>query len=56
MVVRALLGNSVSIEKYLAGTTFVKHCTLKKLSPAINYKEKIFFRNNCSTWDHRLFL
>ena len=56
MVARALLRNSVSIEEWLAATTFVKYCTLKKLFPAINYKEKMFFRNNYSTLDHSLFL
>ena len=56
MVARALLRNSVSIEEWLAATTFVKYCTLKKLFPAINYKQKLFFRNNCSTLDHSLFL
>ena len=40
MVARALQRNSVSIE--LAATTFVKYCTLKKLFPAINYKENVF--------------
>ena len=29
---------------------------LWKLFPAINYKEKKIFRNNCSTLDHSLFL
>ena len=56
MVASALLRNSVSIEEWLAATTFVKYCTLKKLFPAINYKEKMFFRNNYSTLDHSLFL
>ena len=56
MVARALLRNSVSIEEWLAATTFVKYCTLKKLFPAINYKKKMFFRNNYSTLDHSLFL
>ena len=41
MVARALLRNSVSIEEWLAATTFVKYCTLKKLFPAINYKKKM---------------
>ena len=54
MAARALL--SVSIEEWLAATTFVKYCTLKKLFPAINYKEKMLFRNNYSTLDHSLFL
>ena len=56
MVLCALLRNSVSIEEWLAATTFVKYCTLKKLFPAIIYKEKMFFRNNCSTLGHSLFL
>ena len=43
MVARALLGNSVSIEEWLAATTFVKCCSLKKLFHAINYKKKICF-------------
>ena len=42
MVARALLRNSVSFEEWLVATTFVKYCTLKKLFPAINYKEKFF--------------
>ena len=37
MVARAL--PSVSIEEWLAATTFVKCCTLKKRFPAINYKK-----------------
>ena len=41
MVGSALLRNSVSIEKWLAATTFVKYCILKKLFPEINYKEKM---------------
>ena len=56
MVSSALLRNSVSTEEELAATTFVKHCTPKKLFAAINYKKKIFFGNNCSTLDHSLFL
>ena len=56
MVARALLRNGVSIEKWLAATTFVKYCTLRKQFPVINYKEKMFFRNNYSTLDHSLFL
>ena len=43
MVVRALLRKSVSIEEWLAATTVVKYCTLKKLFPVINYKEKNLF-------------
>ena len=46
MVASALLRNSVSIEEWLAATTFVKYCTLKKLFSAINYKEEIIFRNS----------
>ena len=56
VVARALLRNSVSIEEWLTVTTFVKYCTLENLFPAINYKEKMFFRNNYSTLDHSLFL
>ena len=43
MVARTLVRNSVSIEQWLAATTFVKYCTLKKLFPVINYKEKNLF-------------
>ena len=32
MVASALLRTSVSVEKWLAGTTFVKYCALKKSS------------------------
>ena len=56
---RALLRNGVCNEEWLAATTFVKYCTLKKLFSAINYMEKMFFRNNYSTffsYDHSLFL
>ena len=56
MVASTLLRNSVSIEEWLAATTFLKYCTLKKPFLAINYKEKMFFRNNYSTLDHRLLL
>ena len=56
MVASSLPRISVSIDEWLAATTFVKYCTLKKLFPAINYKEKVFFRNNYSTLDHSLFL
>ena len=56
MVLCALVRNSVSIEEWLAATYFVKYCTLKNLFPAINYKEKMFFRNNYFTLDHSLFL
>ena len=55
MVARALLRNSVSIKEWFATTTLVKYCTLKKLFPAINYKKKMFFRNNYSTLNHTLF-
>ena len=43
IVARALLRNSVSIEEWLAATTCVKYCTLKKLLTAINYKKKKCF-------------
>ena len=42
MVARDLLRNSASIKKWLAATTFVKYCFLKKLFPAISYKEECF--------------
>ena len=45
MLASALLRNSLSIEEWLAATTFVKYCTLNKLFPMINYKDKMFFRN-----------
>ena len=51
MVARALLRNSVSIDEWLEPTTFVKYCTLKKLSSAIKDKEKMFFSNNYSALD-----
>ena len=50
MVARALLRNNVSIEAWLAATTFVKYCTLKKLFPAINYKEKMFLGATTLLW------
>ena len=50
MVARALLRNSVSIEEWLASTTFVKYCTLKKLFPEINYKEKCFLGTTTLLW------
>ena len=56
MVASALLKNSVSIEEWLAETTFVKYRTLRKLFPAIYYKEKMIFRNNYSNLDHSFFL
>ena len=43
MVARPLPRNSVSVEEWLAATTFVEYWTLKKLFPAINYKKKFFF-------------
>ena len=52
MVASAPLRNSVSIEDWLAAVTFMKYCVLKKLFPAINYKEKMFFGNNYSTLGH----
>ena len=55
MAASPLLRNSVSIEEWLSTTTCVKFCTLKKLFPAINYKEKKFFRNNYSTLDLYLY-
>ena len=45
MVASALLKNSVSIEEWLATTTFLKYSSLKKLFRAINYKETMIFRN-----------
>ena len=56
MVAKTLLRIGVSIEEWLAATTLVKYCTLKKLFPAINYKQKIIFRNNYSTLDHNFSL
>ena len=56
MIARAFLRNRVCIEEWLAITTFLKYCTLKKLFPAINYKEKMFFRNNYSSMDQSFFL
>ena len=56
MVLCALLRNRIFIEEWLAVTTFVKYCTLKKLFPVINCKEKMFFRNNYSILDYSLFL
>ena len=52
MVAGALLRNSLSIEKWLVATTFVKYCAPKKLFPAISHKEKMFFRSNYFTLDH----
>ena len=51
MVAKTLRRISAFIEEWLAATTFVKYYTLKKLFPAINYKEKMIFRNNYSTLD-----
>ena len=56
MAAKILLRISVSIEEWLAATTFVKYCILKKLFVAINYNEKMIFKNNYSTLDHILFL
>ena len=56
MAAKTLLRISVSIEEWLAATTFVKYCILKKLFVAINYNEKMIFKNNYSTLDHILFL
>ena len=50
MVARTLLRNSLSIEEWLAATTFVKYCTLKKLFPAINYKKKYFLGTTTLLW------
>ena len=46
MVASASLRNSASIEEWLAAITFVKYCAPKKMFSTINYKEKMFFRNN----------
>ena len=50
MVASALLRNSVSIEEWLAATTFVKYCPLKKLFAAVNYKEKMFSETTILLW------
>ena len=50
MVARDLLRNSVSIKEWLTATTFVKYYTLKKLFPAINYKEKCFLGTTTLLW------
>ena len=50
MVLCALPRNSVSIEEWLAATTFVKYCTLKKLFLVINYKEKMFLGTTTLLW------
>ena len=52
MAARALLRNGASIEEWLAVTNFVKYCTVKKLFPAINYKEKkCFFETTTLLWN-----
>ena len=56
MVARALLRNSVSIEEWLAATTFVKYCTLKKPFPAINYKKKNVFSEQLLYFESQSFL
>ena len=56
MVARALLRNSVSIEEWLAATTFVKYCTLKKLFPTINYKKKNVFSEQLLYFESQSFL
>ena len=43
MFARALLRNRVSIEEWLALTTFVEYCALEKLFPTIKYKKKNVF-------------
>ena len=53
MVARALLRNSVFI---VDRNYFREILYSEKTFPAINYKEKMFFRNNYSTLDHSLFL
>ena len=50
MVASALLRNSISTEEWSAATTFVKYYTLKKLFPAINYKEKMFSGTTTLLW------
>ena len=56
MIARALLRNNVSIEEWLAATTFVKYCTLKKLFPAINYKKKNVFSEQLLYFESQSFL
>ena len=56
MVARVLLRNSVSIEEWLAATTFVKYCTLKKLFPPINYKKKNVFSEQLLYFESQSFL
>ena len=41
MVAKSLPSIGISIEEWLAATTFEKYCTLKKLFPATKYKEKL---------------
>ena len=55
IVASALQRNSVSVEEWLAATTFVKYCALKKIFPKITHKEKMFLRNNYSTLDELLY-
>ena len=50
MVASALLRNSISTEEWSAATTSVKYYTLKKLFPAINYKEKMFSGTTTLLW------
>ena len=56
MVARALPRNSVSIEEWLAATTFVRCCTLKKLFHAINYKKKNVFKEQLLYFESQSFL
>ena len=56
MVASALLRNSVTIEEWLAAITFVKYCTLKKLLPAINSKEKNVFHEQLIYFGSQSFL
>ena len=49
MVASALLRNSVSIEEWLAATTFVKYSTLKKLFPA-KERKKCFSGTTTLLW------
>ena len=50
MAASALLRNSTSTEEWSAATTSVKYYTLKKLFPAINYKEKMFSGTTTLLW------
>ena len=56
MVARAILRNSVSIEEWLAATTFVKYCTLKTMFPAINCKKKNVFSEQLLYFESQSFL